>query len=145
MINLKERTKMFAYWTIKMVSFLKTKNTLSEIVRRQLLKAATSVAVNYRAAYIAPTRKSFGSKLSICAEEADESAFWIELIYDHELIDANRSDHILQHTPKFLLNEAIELKKIFIASRKTVAEGQLKRKKVRKQDYEPGEASGCTS
>ena len=113
--DLKERTRKFAYDCIKLATAI-SKNDLGDIVRKQLLRAATSVAANYRAAYIAPTRKAFGQKLSICAEEADECNFWLILIIDqgYRLLSDSREAHKLS-------DEATELTRIFVASRKTIA------------------------
>jgi len=116
--DLKERTRKFAYDCIKLATAI-SKNDLGDIVRKQLLRAATSVAANYRAAYIAPTRKAFGQKLSICAEEADECNFWLILIIDQgyrllQLLSDSREAHKLS-------DEATELTRIFVASRKTIA------------------------
>src|SRR5437764_376151 len=49
---------------------------------RQLLRSATSVGANYRAACRAQSRPEFASKLSIVVEEADESLYWLELIQE---------------------------------------------------------------
>jgi len=47
---------------------------------KQLLRSATSVAANYRAACRARSRAEFIAKLAIVVEEADEVLFWLELI-----------------------------------------------------------------
>lgn len=64
--------------------------------------------------YITCTVKGkFISKLSIVVEEADESAFWLELITDFDLMKKSRVNS--------LLKEANELTAIFVASRKTMS------------------------
>ena len=78
---------------------------------RQLIRSSTSVAANYRATCLAQSKKSFISKISIVIEEVDESHFWIDFIIDECLI--------LKETCKSLLNEADQLTRIFISSRKT--------------------------
>lgn len=50
------------------------------IMKRQLLRAATSVGANYRAACRARSSAEFYSKISIVIEEADETLFWLELL-----------------------------------------------------------------
>ena len=119
--NLIMRTKIFSYDCIRFCLTLKQKHPLAQHVKRQLFRCSTSVASNYRAAFIAPTRKSFGAKLSICAEEADETAYWLNVVCDFSLVDPFISDHKLEHTPRSLLKESDELTRIFIASRKRVA------------------------
>ena len=82
-------------------------------MRRQLLRSATSVAANYRAACRARSRKEFVSKISIVLEEADETEFWIELLIDARLADAERTQD--------LLDEAGQLVAIFVATRRTAS------------------------
>ena len=52
-----------------------------------MIRCATSVAPNYRAACIAQSKVGFISKLSIVVEEADESYFWTEFIRVESLVD----------------------------------------------------------
>jgi four helix bundle protein len=78
----------------------------------QLFRSAASVAANYRAAIRARSRREFSAKLGIVAEEAEESAFWVEF---------GIRTGLLQHEPAArLLTEARDLLAIFIASQKTV-------------------------
>jgi len=108
--ELKMRTKQFAHRCVKLALAL-PKTTLGNHLSKQLIRSATSVAANYRAACIAQSKASFSSKLSIAFEEMDASYFWIEFIHDENLIEESR---ILA-----LLDEADQLTKIFAASRKT--------------------------
>ena len=108
--ELKQRTKEFAHRCVKLAISLP--NTfLGNHIRGQLIRAATSVASNYRATCIAQSKASFISKLSIVIEEADESYFWLEFIIDEILLKKELVEP--------LLNEAEELTAIFISSRKT--------------------------
>lgn len=108
--DLKQRTKIFAHNTIKLVSQLPN-DYLSNHIKKQLIRCATSVAANYRATCIAQSKRSFISKISIVIEEIDESHFWLEFIIDEKLLPSDNC--------KSLLNEADELTRIFISSRKT--------------------------
>ena len=76
-----------------------------------MLRSATSVAANYRAACRARSHREFVAKISVVLEEADETEFWIELTVDAGLADAERT--------RDLLREASELVAIFAASRRT--------------------------
>jgi four helix bundle protein len=108
--ELRERTKQFAHRCVKLA--LALPNTpLGHHVRGQLIRCSTSVASNYRAACVAQSKAHFVSKISIVAEEADESAFWLEFIVEERLLEEPRV------AP--LLNEVNELAAIFISSRKT--------------------------
>lgn len=73
--QLKERTKHFALRVMTLVDHL-PKNSKGRILGSQLLRNATSVAANYRAACRARSGPEFAAKLGIVLEEADESALW---------------------------------------------------------------------
>lgn len=121
--DLKKRTKEFAHRCVK-AAVLLPKSYLGNHIQSQLIKCGTSVAANYRAAYIAQTKAGFISKLSIVTEEADESCFWLEFITDEKLLNK-------KHTEP-LLDEAKQLMAIFISSRKTAQ----KNKKLSINNYQ---------
>ena len=77
--DLRMRTKAFALESIRFVKSMPRSN-VTDVIGRQLLRAATSVAANYRAACRARSRKEFIAKLGIVLEEADESQFWLEMV-----------------------------------------------------------------
>nr|HID12468.1 four helix bundle protein [Anaerolineae bacterium] len=52
------------------------------VVGRQLLRSATSVGANYRAACRAKSTADFISKMGTVEEEADESLYWMELLVE---------------------------------------------------------------
>ena|ERR1041385_1552343 len=79
--NLQDRTRKFALEVIKFTEELQRDDT-SKILGRQLLRAGTSVGANYRAACRSKSKPDFISKMKTVLEEADESAFWIELLLD---------------------------------------------------------------
>jgi four helix bundle protein len=55
------------------------------VIARQLLRSATSVGANYRAACRARSPQEMFSKLSIVEEEADECLYWIELLHESKM------------------------------------------------------------
>jgi four helix bundle protein len=105
--DLLSRTKRFAIETIKFCEALR-KDETSRILGRQLLRSGTSVGANYRAAHRAKSKADFISKMRTVLEEADESAYWIELLLDAGKVDEPTS------TP--LRQEASELVAIAVAS-----------------------------
>lgn len=50
------------------------------VIRKQIIRSASSVAANYRSACRSRSRKEFFSKLCIVVEELDEVVFWLELL-----------------------------------------------------------------
>ena len=79
MIELQTRTMRFAVDVVRFCNTLPDQPAI-RVIRHQLLKSGTSVGANYRAACRAHSRAAFIAKLSIVEEEADESAFWFELL-----------------------------------------------------------------
>jgi four helix bundle protein len=109
--ELKQRTKMFALRVLKLIDSLP--NTRSgRVLAGQLGRSGTSVGANYRAACRSRSAAEMISKISVVEEEADESAFWMELVVDHGVMPAKKV------TP--LHQEAGELTAIMVASRKTL-------------------------
>jgi four helix bundle protein len=92
------------------------KGRTQDVLAQQLVRAATSVGANYRAACKARSKADFISKITIVEEEADETQYWLELIAAHEKVDENE---ITQ-----LLTEAMELTAIFTASGKTAKQNR---------------------
>ena len=106
-----KRTKIFAHKCVKVAISL-PKNKLGSHIEGQLIRCATSVAANYRAANLAHSTAAFASKLSIVIEEVDECDFWLEFALDEKILSENIANP--------LMKEAKELTAIFIASRKTI-------------------------
>ena len=106
--EMKERTKQFSLRVIKLFKTL-PKTEEARILGKQLLRSATSVGANYRAACRARSDNEYYSKLCIVVEEADETMYWLELMIESKIFESER----LQP----LLSEAEELTKIFASSR----------------------------
>ena len=106
--DLKRRTKQFALRVLKLVAPLP--NTVAgRAIGGQLVRAGSSVGANYRAACRGRSKAEFVAKLGIAEEEADESAYWMEVIIEGDLLKQKQVEP--------LLNEAEELTKIFAQSR----------------------------
>lgn len=104
---LKRRTFEFALSTLKTIDKLE-KSVANEVMGRQVVRSATSVGANYRAACKAKSTPDFINKLKIVEEESDESVYWLELIKAFNNIKDKNFD--------VLLSESKELEKIFAAS-----------------------------
>src|SRR5574341_946858 len=100
--DLKKRTKQFALRVLTLVAAL-PKTLAGRTIGGELVRAGTSVGANYRAACRARSKVEFIAKIGIVEEEADESAFWMELIIEGELLR--------QELVQSLLDEANELAK----------------------------------
>jgi four helix bundle protein len=83
--DLRERTKAFALRIIKLFVSL-PKQAEAQVLGKQVLRSGTSVGGNYREAWRARSRAEFVSKLGDCLKELDESAYWLELLVESQII-----------------------------------------------------------
>jgi len=109
-IDLKHRTRRFALDVIRLCCVLPPRVEV-QIISRQLIRAATSVAANYRAACRGKSKADFISKLATVEEEADESSFWLELLQELSVTGD-------LELPR-LIDEAGQLVAIMVSSKKT--------------------------
>jgi four helix bundle protein len=116
--ELKARTKEFGLKVIELVEKL-PKGETSWVLRRQLLRSATSVGANYRAACRGRSKAEFIAKLGVVIEEADESAYWLEMLVDAGKLRPEQAEK--------LIDEASQLIAIFTASSKTARTNSKKR------------------
>jgi four helix bundle protein len=108
--ELKRRTKDFALQIIRLVESL-PRSRSADVIGQQILRSATSIGANYRAACKARSRADFISKITVVEEEADESQYWLDLLGDSGLV---RREQLSD-----LIKESKELTAIFTASGKT--------------------------
>ena len=114
-----KRTKQFALRVLKLVSSL-PRDPVGDAIARQLVRSGTSVGANYRSACRGRSRAEFRAKLGTVEEEADESAYWMELITEANLMPPSRVAD--------LLDEAGQLTRIIAKSRLTLAKTTADRK-----------------
>ncbi len=110
-LELKNRTKAFALRVLKLIDTLPDTRS-GRVLAGQLGRSGTSVGANYRAACRSRSTAEMISKLSVVEEEADESAFWLELTGEHGLLRPGKI--------AALHKEAGELTAIMVASRRTL-------------------------
>jgi len=113
---LKARTKQFALDVLALVETL-PRDGPAMAIGWQLTDSGTSVGANYRAACRARSKPEFAAKIGVALEEADESAFWLELIEERRY-SPQRSAALVKH----LRMEADELSAILAASSITARE-----------------------
>ena len=110
--ELKQRTKRFSLRVIKLVGAL-PKTMEGRAIGNQLMRSGTSVGANYRAACRGRSKTEFIARLGVVEEEADESAFWMEMIIESGMMEKKLVEPLLQ--------EANELVAIMTASRKSAS------------------------
>ena len=108
---MKERTRQFSYRVGQLVLSLGRESLLAEVYGKQLLRCASSVGANYRAACRAKSDRDFLNKIKTCEEESDECLYWLNHIEHFELVKPARLAPLYQ--------EAREICAIITASAKT--------------------------
>ena len=112
--DLKKRTKQFALDILNLTDSIPY-GRKADAICKQLIRSATSVGANYRAACRARSKADFISKITIVEEESDESSYWLELLLESAILSIDQISR--------LLKEADELTAIFTASGKTAKFG----------------------
>ncbi|MDQ2809511.1 MAG: four helix bundle protein [Chloroflexota bacterium] len=115
--DLKQRTKTYALRVIRLVESLPN-NRIADVLGKQLLRCATSVGANYRAACRAKSNADFIAKMGIVEEEADESLYWIDLLIAGGLVEEVRLAD--------LMKEGNEIVAITVASIRTARSHKAK-------------------
>ena len=110
--ELKSRTKAFGFRAIRLWQSLPLR-TDAQVIGKQLLRCATSVAANYRAACLAKRDRDLLNKIKICQEEADESTLWLEYLQEANIVSAKALAS--------LLDESKQLTSIMTASSITIS------------------------
>jgi four helix bundle protein len=113
--DFKSRTKKLALRVIKLVEAL-PKGQTAEVIGKQLLRSATSVGANYRAACRGKSPADVINKLAIVEEEADETLYWMELLIESELVSEAKLSGLMAETD--------EIVAMIVASIKTLRSNQ---------------------
>ena len=105
----KQRTKKLALRIIELVEALPQSRT-ADVIGRQLLRSATSVGANYRAACRGKSRADVLSKLAIVEEEGDESAYWLELLIEAKIVAEGDVVDLLRETNEIVAMTVASIK-----------------------------------
>jgi four helix bundle protein len=104
------KTKAFAVRIIKFAQFLQEQKR-EFILSKQILRSGTSIGANTRERKNAASKADFINKFAIALKEADETQYWLELLYESNIIDKEVFDS--------LNNELKEIIAIITSSIKT--------------------------
>ena len=109
---IKEKSFLFA---IEIVSLYKVLAERKEFVlSKQLLRSGTSIGANVRESEHAQSKADFIHKLSIALKEANETEYWIDLLFETKYLSQTEFDII---KPKIV--ELLKLLTSIINSSKT--------------------------
>lgn len=84
---IKSKTMNFALRIVNLYKFLQEKKEF--VISKQLLRSTTSIGALVRESEHAESKMDFVHKLAIAQKEANESDYWLELLYKSEFIDEN--------------------------------------------------------
>lgn len=104
------RTRKFGGEIVRFFVSLDKKREELRVIGKQMLRPGTSVGANYREASRARSDSEFIAKIEQCAQEADETQYWLELLRDDCGVGSETLDKIW--------NEADELLRIFVTMSK---------------------------
>jgi four helix bundle protein len=95
--DLKPRTKAFALRIIKMFAAL-PKNTIAQVLGKQVLRSGTSVGANYREADNARSKAEFLAKMGDSLKELSETSYWLELLIESAVVKSSRLQLLVDET-----------------------------------------------
>ncbi len=82
---IQEKSKAFAVRIVKFYKYLCDEKK-EYVLSKQILRSGTSIGANIRESKNAQSKADFISKISIALKEADETAYWLELLVESEII-----------------------------------------------------------
>ena len=107
------KSKLFALRIIRLCQYLQAEKR-EFVLSKQLLRSGTSIGANVREALRAQSRADFYTKLTISLKEADESAYWLELLHESGILSDAEFDSIY--------GDCGELIRLLVAITKTLKE-----------------------
>ena len=108
---LQTKSKAFAVRIIKMYQFL-CEEKREYVLSKQVLRSGTSIGANIREAKRGQSKPDFYAKLLISLKEAEETEYWLELLFETDFITKEMFDSIY--------TDCEELIKILVATTKTI-------------------------
>ncbi|MBK9209335.1 MAG: four helix bundle protein [Anaerolineales bacterium] len=99
--DLRERTTEFALRIVRMYTKL-PKTTEAQTLGRQVLRSGTSVGAQFRESQRAKSDADFINKLEGCLQEADETAYWLELLVRSEIVPADKFEFLRKETDEII-------------------------------------------
>lgn len=107
------KSRKFANRIIKLYQFLNNKDI--EDIRRQLLRSGTSIGANVAESVFSESRIDFKHKISIALKEANETLYWIDVLF--------YGDYISEKLYLSLRKDCAELILILSSIIKTIKDG----------------------
>lgn len=100
-VELSARTKEFALRVIRLFCSL-PKNTQAQVLGKQALRSGTSVGANYREAKRSRSRAEFISIIGVCIKELNETAYWLELLVESDIVSSQKLKDLYQECDQLI-------------------------------------------
>ncbi len=113
--ELSRQSMDFAVQIINLVKGLKAKH--ETVISNQIGRSGTSIGANIREAQYAHGKPDFISKMQIALKEANETSYWLELLY--------KTDYIDEQTHKSLDSACASIRVMLISSINTSKGNEL--------------------
>ena len=110
LLDLRERSTEFALRVIRLYAAL-PKNSVAQVLGKQVLRSGTSVGAQYREAHRARSTSEFISKMGGALQELEETGYWLDLLVRGNVVSAKRLADLRRETD--------ELTAIFFSSIRT--------------------------
>ena len=106
-----DKSYLFAIRVVKLSQFL-VKEKKEYILSKQILRSGTSIGALVSESKYAQSRADFINKLMVALKEANETQYWINLLYD--------TDYITEQMHKSLYTDIDEIISLLVAITKTI-------------------------
>ena len=92
-------SKAFALRIIRFYKYLNEEKNI-KVLSKQVLRSGTSIGANVRESINAQSKMDFINKMNIALKEANETEYWLELLYESDIIDKNQFESIYDDCSK---------------------------------------------
>ena len=83
---LRIKSEKFSERIVKCYKYLQTEKK-EQVMAKQLLRSGTSIGANINEGIFAQSRADFVNKLSISLKEAQETSYWLKLLYKSSFLN----------------------------------------------------------
>ena len=101
-----EKSLAFAIRIVKLSQFLE-RDRKEFVLSKQILRSGTSIGANVREATQGFSKKDFTAKMSIALKEANETEYWLEVLY--------RTGYLSKKEYESIMSDCVQLNKILIS------------------------------
>lgn len=103
-ISIQERTKTFAVRCVKAYCELNNRHydDAGKVLAKQFLRSSTSIGANVSESEFAESTSDYIHKLRIALKEAGETRFWVDLMIESKLIQAQKFSLLLEENNRII-------------------------------------------